>query len=469
MALYLLLGLVVLGCARGFARWREGLFFIVVIGAVQDPLRKLVPGVPGYLVLASILVLGVVVVVLASRTRTWWSAFTHCFPSIGRATGWFALACVPAAVISASYGPGSWMLSLLGGLSYSVLFGAVLVGFHFPRSVLDLRRFLSFYCVVTSMMLTGATMQYLGLWPDSPLLGTGALGTEWVRYRSGFVVEMIAGFYRSPDVMGWHAAATVMLATILALTVRGRARWFWAGLAALAVAALLLSARRKMVYMPVVFGVAVLWMYWQGRRSGRIVPVLLGLLAPLAVGAIVSNWLGIGEDSAVIRYYTEGSGEALDQLEAHGFRSLLETYDQAGFFGAGLGVATPGSHHLNVARPRTWQESGPSRLLVELGVPGLVAFGALVGTILLAAWRVTRRHLRARSELSTYAVGLLAFFLANAASLIVSGQILADPVVATLLGLSVGFVLALARAPAAPPVRASLPLPAARAPSAFVA
>ena len=75
--------------------------------------------------------------------------------------------------------------------------------------------------------------------------------------------------------------------------------------------------------------------------------------------------------------------------------------------------------------------------------------------------------------LALAAVGLFAFFLANVASLMVSGQILADPAIATLLGMSIGFVLSLAHAPAAPvrassPVRASLVLPAARAPSAHV-
>ena len=47
---------------------------------------------------------------------------------------------------------------------------------------------------------------------------------------------------------------------------------------------------------------------------------------------------------------------------------------------------------------------------------------------------------------------------------------LADPVVATLLGVSLGFVLSLARSPTALPVPASppLPVPAARAP-AYVA
>ena len=470
MAQYLLFSLIGIGSVRCLARWRDGLFFIVLIGALQDPLRKLVPGVPGYLILGSGGVLGVVLLGLATATPTCWSRFARAFPAIGRGMGWFALACAPAAIISASYGAGSWMLGLLGAMSYGVLFVAMLVGFYYPRSVREVRQFLSFYCLVTSVMLTGATMEYLDLWPNSPLLGTEAMGTEWIRYRSGYIIDMVSGFYRSPDVLGWHASATVMFATILALSARGRKRGLWAAVAALALMALFLCARRKMFYMPPVFGAVSMWMYWQARRPGRVVPILFGLMLPLVGGTVLSDWLGGGETSTVIRYYAEGSREALDKLETHGYRALIITYNQAGFFGAGLGVATPGSHHLNVARPRTWQEGGASRLMVELGVPGLVAFAWLVVAILLAGWGLIRRHVQARSELSTYGVGLFAFFVANASSLLVSGQILADPVVATLLGLSLGFVLSLARFQTALPDRASLPLPlplpALRAPAA---
>jgi hypothetical protein len=175
VAFYVLLALVGFCCVRGLARWRDGLFAIVVIAALQDPLRKLVPSAPGYLVLASAPVLGAVVWTLMNGTRSWWSAFDRSFPRIGRAAGLFVLACVPAAFISAFYGPGSWILTLLGAFSYSVLFVGVLVGFHYPRSTRDLRQFIGFYCILTSVMLSGATIEYVGLWPDSPVLGTAAL------------------------------------------------------------------------------------------------------------------------------------------------------------------------------------------------------------------------------------------------------------------------------------------------------
>jgi hypothetical protein len=128
-----------------------------------------------------------------------------------------------------------------------------------------------------------------------------------------------------------------------------------------------------------------------------------------------------------------------------GFRSLIDTYDQQGFFGAGLGTATPGSHNLNVERPSTWQESATSRVLVELGVPGALGFLAVMFAIVLALWKLLRKLMRARSRQGHYVAGLVAFFLANVGSLTVSGQILADPFIASFLGLLVGVALSFGR------------------------
>jgi O-antigen ligase len=167
-------------------------------------------------------------------------------------------------------------------------------------------------------------------------------------------------------------------------------------------------------------------------------------LLPAASVWFVSDWLG-DEQSAVIRYYTETTDESLDRFQDHGFGALAETYRQTGFFGAGLGTATPGSHNIDVERPHTWQESGTSRILVELGVPGALGFLAVMVNILLGLWRVTQSQMRRRSPEAAYVAGLVAFFLANVGSLIVSGQILADPFIAAFLGFLVGIALSFAR------------------------
>jgi hypothetical protein len=335
------------------------------------------------------------------------------------------------------------MLALIGAFSYAVIFLAVIAGFHYARHLDEMRKLLGWYCIIHGIALTGGIMDYWHWFPEWDALGSRALGFEWVRRNAGYSVDMISGFYRSPDVMGWHAASVAMMSLLLAATARGRRRVGWSLVGALAVAALLLCGRRKMVYMLPVFMITLAWIYWQAGRASRVLPILGLLLFPLFTAWLVGDMLS--EESSNIRYYSESSDETLERLEVHGFGSLVDTYRQTGFFGAGLGIATPGSRHLKVNRPRAWQESGTSRVLVELGVPGSLGMFAVMAAIVFNLWRVTLRQLQMRSRVAPYAAGLLAFFLANVGSLVVSGQILADPFIAAFLGLIVGINLSAVR------------------------
>jgi hypothetical protein len=443
MALLLLLGLVFACSIRAFIGWRTGIISMIVIAAVQDPLRKLVPGTPSLLVLATAPVFLAMVASSMVSTRRWLGDFARAYPIV---TNWllaFGLLCLPAATISLTYGAGSWMLTLFGVFSYSLIFLAIIAGFHYARSLVDVRRVLAIYCVVHGVMLSGGILEYMHWFPGWRILGDEALGYKWIRWEPGYIVEFISGFYRSGDVMGWHAAAVSTLSVVLGMTGPKSKRRYWLLLSTVAIFALLLCGRRKMVYMLPTFGLALGWVYVQAGRSSKVWAIV-GLLAlPAASVWVVADWLG--EENTSIRYYKETSDQTLDSFQLHGFRSLYDTYDQKGFFGAGLGTATPGSHNLNVERPSTWQESGSSRVLVELGVPGALGFLAVMVSILLAMWKLTRRLLRARLTQGQYMTGLLAFFLANVGSLTVSAQILADPFIAAFLGFLVGLAMSFAR------------------------
>ena len=443
MMLFVLVGLSLVFALRALAGWRAGIALMVLLAALQDPLRKLVPETPGWLALATVPVFAAALLASAARTRHWWGKFRAAFPAIAGCMLALAVLCIPSALLSLSYGSGSWMLTLIGAFSYSVIFVAVVAGFHYARRPDELRNLLGWYCIVHGVALIGGILEYWHWFPDWDVLGSRALGFEWVRRHAGYSVDMIAGFYRSADVMGWHAASVTMLCMALGWTSRGRRRLGWGVLGGVAMIALLLCGRRKMVYMLPVFLVALAWIHWQAGRTSRFLPILGLLLLPLGAAWLVGDLLS--EDSSNVRYYAESSSETLERLEVHGFQSLVDTYRQTGFFGAGLGVATPGARHVDVKRPRAWQESGTSRVLVELGVPGSLGMFAVMAAIAFNLWRVSVGQIRARSPLAPYAAGLLAFFLANVGSLVVSGQILADPFIAAFLGFLVGMNLSVER------------------------
>ncbi len=443
MVLIVFLGLVGLCALRAFGNWRTGILLMILIAAIQDPVRKLVPGTPGWMTLATAPIFLAAVVGSVLTTPGWWPRFRAQFPKIGSWLRLLVLLSLPAALISATYGPGSWKLTVMGVFAYSLIFLAVITGYHFPRHIADLRRILAVYCIAHGIMLFGAVLEYSGAFAGWSVLGSKALGYTWRRDMWGYLVQMISGFYRSGDVMGWHAAAVATLSLVLALTSDIRKRWLWALIGASAIFAVLVCGRRKMVYMLPVFAVALMWIYWQAGRKGKTWSIAFLLAMPAASVYVVTDLLGT--DATQIRYYRESSDQTLDTFQAQGFRALYDTYDQSGFWGEGLGTATPGSHHIKVARPRVWQESGPSRVLVELGVPGMFGFMGVLLAILICLWQVTRSALVSRSKSGNYAAALMAFFIANAGALMVSGQILADPFIASFLGFMVGLTLSCAK------------------------
>ncbi len=90
-------------------------------------------------------------------------------------------------------------------------------------------------------------------------------------------------------------------------------------------------------------------------------------------------------------------------------------------------------------------ESGTSRVLVELGVPGALGLGSVMIALGLALFGVVQQNLRSRNLGAHYGAGMFACFVANIGSLVVSGQILADPFIASFLGVLAGLTLSLAR------------------------
>ncbi len=451
MILALFTILIVVGCFATLTNWRYGIFWFVAVGLLQDPVRKLTPGVPGFLVLATTPIWAAMVIQMW-KAGLRWRRIAVAFPGLGRATLAFVVSLFPAAVISATLGPGSWQLTLLGGFTYMSLLASASAGYLLFRNMDGLRRFLAFYCVATAVLLSGSLLEYLSI--PFPALGTEMLGMIWTRDIPGTVIHMISGFFRSPDVMGWHAAAAAMIAMALALSGRLGSRWFWIALAVWSASIVILCGRRKMVYMLPLFVMVVTWLLWIYGRRWNMLSLVATML--LSVTGLLFLYRSIGTDESFVAYYTSSPGDAYASVEKHGFDAVVETYRQMGFFGGGLGLAAQGAHHLSVDNSGVWQESGPSRALVDLGVPGLLALLVLGLVLLSCLMRIIRGLAAARSVHLPMWSGLLAMVLANASSFVVSGQIFGDPFISCLLAILIGVLLGARRLEGATPAPSRL-------------
>ncbi len=438
--------LLTLGCAVALYRWRWGFLAAILLGFVQDPLRKMMPGTPGIMTMYT---LPVWVAALASayahghlRPRQ----FMTQFPRLGRWIGVFGLYLIIPAALSVSHGRGTWQITLLGAMVYLVVFFIVTAGYTFSVRREDAVRVMQYYAVLTGMALLGGLFEYMGHGDHFDALGTQALGNIWVTYRTGEAMFMYAGFFRGPDVMGWHAALLTMIASFMAFRSRGWMRLFWVSLCVWGLFNVWICGRRKMVSMLPVFWSCYLFLIFRFRNVRWIIPTVGTLLLIIAAGWYVMN--GNENSASIDTFYMTTIDDIDERLIGHGVGAVLTTIRQAGFWGYGLGMAQQGIHHINAEKPRVWQEGGPGKIVVELGVPGGILFIILLAVLIMTAFHMLSGIVE--SDLFMPAVCIMSLITANLASGIVSAQIFGDPFIILLLALLIGLLLSFCRVESLP-------------------
>lgn len=427
--------LVAVASALALRDWRRGMLLMLMIAALQDPVRKLLPGAPAFMVLGFFPVwLATVLAAVSGRDRVV-RLFNAQHPQI---SGWMVVlivAMVPGVLVTLQYGGGAWMVACLGLLSYLLPLSGLIVGVALIRDLASLRRFMMGYSALVAVMLVGAPLEYFNVFPGWTALGTEVLNKDWVRYIShGHTIKLHSGFYRSPDIMGWHAATLLMFSLTLFL-LPGRNRAYWLLLAAWAGACLLISGRNKMIFMPAVWAMVLLVLqirYGRVARLGRIAAAVGGVLM---VGGIIASQADIEQDYFL--HVSTGSGGVFERLQKDSFDTVRETLRQSGIWGIGIGSASQGRQYLNVKVGRGWQEGGLGKLIAELGVVGITAVVILGLAIALLLHRGLGRVPREPEPQIAYSA-LLGFLAANVACFVNSHLAFADGGVVLLAAVMAG-------------------------------
>jgi len=426
----------------GFVNWRLALAMLIAVGATEDPMRKMMPGAPALMVLAFLPVWMASFVGMFSAGQWRWRYFSFHYPALRQSINLFIPALFLAVlVLLFNFGPAAWKVALIGIFSYSLPILTILMGFAYARTERDVCRFIRVYCMITAVMLTGGVLEVMHILPGWDALGTSVLGMHWIRYVSwGHTIDLIAGFYRSPDIMGWHASVLAMLSLSMALYGRAGSRWLWLLLASWGVLLVVISGRNKMLGMTGIWiGVVTLLYFYYGHLGKVFALAGIGGLLLVAV-SMMSGELNLSHD--YILYSTQlAHGSFIDRIDRSVFNSLAETFHQSGFFGKGIGVSAQGIQHLGVNINRSWQESGASRILVELGVIGLLAVFMFGWSMFKAIRQIARSH-KGAARLPVLQISLIAFATANVSNFLISHQVYNDGYILVMLALLVGMLLA---------------------------
>jgi len=431
---------VVIASLLAIKNWRLGLALLIVVGALQDPVRKITPGAPSFMVLSFFPIwLGVIIGLISSRKWPW-KSFGDLHPIVQSRIRWFVAAMLLATVVVFQYGFIAWKVAALGLFSYSVPLLTLMVGFAYARNSADVSRIIVFYCLFTAVMLLGGVLEVLNLFPEWNALGTSTLGMHWIRHVSyGHMIELVAGFYRSPDIMGWHAAALSMFSLTMALYGKAGPRWFWLAMAVWGAFCVFISGRNKMISMTVVWVIVVALLHIYIGRVGRVVMMSLAGAVMVFAVLLMSGKLGLNEDYNLYASQLAG-GSLITRVENSGINNVLETFRQSGFWGKGIGTAAQGIQYLGLPIQRSWQEAGTSKLMVELGVLGFCA-ALLLAWSIYRATMLTIKYSRSTGTLSTLQLGLAGFVAANIANFIISGQVFSDGLIMVMIALALALLL----------------------------
>lgn len=423
--------------ALAFTNWRYGWLAAVVCGILQDPVRKLTPGTPPALSMSIVAVYAVILFAAAASLQRNRVDFSRRFPNLYSVITLFLIALFFAAMNGvATFGVGAWKVPALSLLIYLLPLPAVLLGYSWLMREEQLVRFFMFYAVITSIAMIGTPLEYFRV--DMPGLGIVAMPDGYIRHLPGIQIRVLSGFYRAPDIMGWHAATLSAIGIILALRARVLTKaWPWIVVAAWGFLNCMISGRRKAVYMVAVFVAVFLWRYLRRMKTAQIALILL---LGLSLAFVLNKIQSTEESEVYARGAKTTTGEVLQRLEG----GVIGTLQQGSLLGAGLGAATQGVRHVSgQARDFGWQEGGLAKLATELGLQGLIVAVLLAWTLMRMMLRITAvGDIPGTTQLIR--VALFALVVSNISNFLASAQAYSDPVLGLMTAFFMGTLFATA-------------------------
>lgn len=402
--------------------WRRGMYLALFFEALRDPVRKISDRHSVLVTIAAGMVWAAVLLGCSRKLGPRLFAVLRHIPYLRNATTCLFVALAPAVGVSSVLYSGGYRVAIVGFASYTLPILGMAVGYHMARKPENIWRLLRYYCVVNVVVLTGTFLEFYKI--DVPGLGSvpdqNGVVFKWIRYEPGYIVDLMCGFYRSPDVMGLHAANVAMFSALLSLQPRIRFRWLWIGLIVFSGFCLMLSGRRKMIGMFVVF--AVVYVGLRLRQSGatRVIPILS------AIGAVAVMVFGVmsgGEDTSEYATYAQTTITASgSRLHDNVFVGVLDSLQQTGILGIGLGTATQGRYYAEAdVTAKTWQEDGISRIFAEMGLFGAL-FSAAAAYYFMRGAYAAYIMVPSGTAVRELQIGMIGVVLATGASFIVSHQ-----------------------------------------------
>jgi len=439
--------ILIAACITAFFSEKHALTAVLFIGFIQDPFRKIVAGEPIIFIVTVALVFGMLT--LKQINQIGFSRASQPF------VAWVEYLRQPLAlfivILILQYAHslfrwGSVVVSTIGLASYVAPFIAIVVGYFSVSNLDQVRRFMKIYSVVGVFLAISVTLSFIGI----ELSIFKEVGVGLKIYDQGTILRSYSGFMRTGEIAAWHIATTACFAIVLYST--SKRKWPII-LVILLVMFLMLTitftGRRKMLMLVSLFAMLYLFGFFYFRKTLSVgkVFVSLGIIAVAWVSAQalipesynydVQNYLSRGTS-----VYSDATQRFIDL----GLKPIQWAYNRVGLFGGGLGIASQGAHLFQSSSIAGGSgEGGLGKVMVELGLPGLLVIMWLIFAI--ARYVVNCLKLASQSfvqpQLMVCVLGFAVLILVNIVTFSVASQLYGDMFILIILGLVSGFVFSL--------------------------
>ncbi len=424
--------------------WRGGLVYTLVIGFLQDPLRKITPEQPTLYVGLVLIAFSLCAVVIYEQKKSLnlramcWTA-----PEL---RNWLSLyvGLIVLQALNSFLVHGSLLLPLVGSGFYLAPLLGLWMGFEVGCQPGLLRRLLTTYVLLSAVYAVTIWLSYKGF--NHPLLKEVGKGIV-IDITYGLQVQGASGLWRTSELAAMHLGVASSLATTLGFSSRspeGRIGWILLGIG-FAFLTIITGRRKALVLVLCFLGLYLLLLNSRTSATERE-RVFSGVFGSIALAFAAFNLFlisSLGENFGKYfgRFLTSGA-DLIGRFQQQGIDATLRSLEISQGFGLGVGsVAQLGSLRIqraSVASRAFVSESGTGRFVAELGLPGIV----LLSILIYFSFLLIRRNLQLITALPqpliSFYIGLLAFGLANIPFFIAAGGIYSDPFVLLMISLCLG-------------------------------
>lgn len=447
MTLALFFLILCIACVVAMSSRRYALSAVLLIGFIQDPFRKVVPGEPIYFIVTVAVVFGVLLFKLINEVgvNRISEPFTNWVNYISRPLTFFIVVLV-LQFIHSLLRWGNVIVSLIGMISYIAPFLAIVVGYYSVNNIAEVRQFMKVYVVFGIVVAVSVALSFSGL----ELSVFKEVGAGLKIYDQGTILRSFSGLMRTGEIAAWHLATTACFIMIIYATSERKLNiLFTMALVIFLVLVIAFTGRRKMLMLVSLFGVLYSFGYFYFRKTLSITMVLASVALVVVAWFSISLFFPDGYSSDVQNYLARGSsvysGSSARFIEL-GLNPIQWAFNRVGLLGGGLGIASQGAHLFKVSAIAGGSgEGGLGKVMVELGLPGLL----IIAWLVLAFARYILRCLNLTSQPFVQAkfmmlgLGSAVFLFVNVMTFSVATQVYGDIFVLLVLGLVSGFVFAL--------------------------